>query len=45
MGEALGREFRLERRVDVPFLIREHARKFQWSEAELTVWRKGAQLG
>jgi putative 4-mercaptohistidine N1-methyltranferase len=40
MGETLGAEFGLERRVDVPFLIREHARKFQWSEAEMTVWRK-----
>jgi putative 4-mercaptohistidine N1-methyltranferase len=41
IGETLGAEFSLERRMDVPFLIREHARKFQWSEAELTVWRKG----
>lgn len=30
--------FRLERRLDVPFVIREHARKFQWSVAELTTW-------
>ncbi len=26
------------RRLDLPFLIREHVRKFQWSVAEATVW-------
>lgn len=31
---------RLAGRVDLPFLIREHARKFQWSVAEATVWTK-----
>lgn len=30
--------FRLERRLDMPFLIREHSRKYQWSVAEATVW-------
>ena len=30
--------FRLERRKDLPFLIREHARKFQWGVAEASVW-------
>lgn len=25
---------------DLPFLIREHARKFQWSVAEASVWRR-----
>lgn len=30
--------FRLARRLDLPFLIREHARKYQWSVAEATVW-------
>ncbi len=30
--------FRLERRTNLPFLIREHARKFQWSVAEASVW-------
>jgi hypothetical protein len=25
---------------DLPFLIREHARKFQWSVALATVWRR-----
>ena len=27
---------------DLPFLIREHARKYQWSVAQATVWRRGA---
>jgi putative 4-mercaptohistidine N1-methyltranferase len=26
---------------DLPFLIREHARKFQWSVAQASLWRKG----
>jgi hypothetical protein len=25
---------------DLPFLIREHARKFQWSVAQASVWKK-----
>ena len=28
---------------DLPFLIREHARKFQWSVAEATLWRRHAR--
>jgi hypothetical protein len=28
------------RRLDLPFLIREHARKYQWTVAEATVWRR-----
>jgi len=39
--EALRRElpsFRLVDRVDVPFTIRDHARKFQWAVADATVW-------
>lgn len=28
------------RRQDMPFLIREHARKYQWSVAEATLWQK-----
>jgi len=27
---------------DLPFLIREHARKFQWSVAEATIWRRNS---
>jgi putative 4-mercaptohistidine N1-methyltranferase len=30
--------FTLTRTRDLPFLIREHARKFQWSVAQATVW-------
>ncbi len=30
--------FSLVRRCQIPFLIREHARKFQWSMAEGTTW-------
>ena len=30
--------FTLARTLDLPFLIREHARKFQWSVALATVW-------
>ena len=32
--------FTLRRSVDLPFLIREHARKFQWSVAQATLWQK-----
>jgi putative 4-mercaptohistidine N1-methyltranferase len=32
--------FRLESTKDLPFLIREHARKFQWSVAQASVWRR-----
>lgn len=40
LAEALGDGFELVKQVDLPFLIREHRRKFQWSVAEATVWRK-----
>jgi len=30
--------FTLARTLDMPFVIREHARKFQWSVAQATVW-------
>jgi putative 4-mercaptohistidine N1-methyltranferase len=30
---------------DLPFLLREHARKFQWSVAQGTVWRRRASAG
>jgi len=32
--------FSLEREVEEPFLIRETARKFQWSTALVTVWKR-----
>jgi hypothetical protein len=34
----LDSHFTLVRTLDLPFLIREHARKFQWSVAQATVW-------
>lgn len=34
----LREDFRLVRRRDVPFLIREHRRKFQWSVSEILVF-------
>ena len=37
---ALGRHFQLIATRDLPFLIREHARKFQWSVAEATIWTR-----
>jgi hypothetical protein len=36
----LSPHFVLELRLDMPFLIREHARKFQWSVALGTRWRR-----
>jgi len=32
--------FALQRRLDMPLLIREHARKFEYIVAEATVWRR-----
>jgi len=36
----LGGTFDLVKRADEPFLIRETARKFQWTRSMLTVWRR-----
>jgi SAM-dependent methyltransferase len=38
LEEKLSPDFTLEYREDLPFLIREHARKFQWSVALGTRW-------
>lgn len=38
LKEILGEAFELDLRTDMPFLIREHSRKFQWSVAEGTRW-------
>jgi len=38
MASILAPHFRLLHHRDLPFLIREHARKFQWSVAEATIW-------
>ena len=38
--ESLEPAFELRRTLDLPFLIREHARKFQWCVPQVTVWRR-----
>jgi putative 4-mercaptohistidine N1-methyltranferase len=38
--EALVGAFDLKVTKELPFLIREHARKFQWSVAQATVWQR-----
>lgn len=37
---ALDVDFTLVTTKDLPFLIREHARKFQWSVAQASIWRR-----
>ncbi|HWY92733.1 MAG TPA: putative 4-mercaptohistidine N1-methyltransferase [Chthoniobacterales bacterium] len=37
---ALNSTFSHEQTKDMPFLIREHARKFQWSVAQATLWKR-----
>lgn len=36
----LERDFELTTSKDLPFMIREHARKFQWSVAQVSIWRR-----
>ena len=38
--DALASEFEFVRALDLPFLIREHARKFQWSVSRAGIWRR-----
>lgn len=38
--EILTRHFSLMRTGDTPFLLREHARKYQWGVAQLSLWLK-----
>lgn len=40
LRSALGVHFTLSATRDLPFLIREHARKYQWSVALATIWRR-----
>jgi SAM-dependent methyltransferase len=35
----LEKDFELLHKSDMPFLIREHARKYQWGYSDATVWR------
>jgi putative 4-mercaptohistidine N1-methyltranferase len=37
---ALSEHFSLVRTKELPFLIREHARKYQWSVAQASIWRR-----
>lgn len=41
LQEVLSPHFVLQRRLDLPLLIREHARKFEYIVAEATVWLRG----
>ena len=41
--DILSPDFSLVRRRDLPFVIREHARKFQLGIAEATIWRRAAR--
>jgi putative 4-mercaptohistidine N1-methyltranferase len=42
LQQSLAPAFTLERQVEEPFLIRETARKFQWTTSLVTVWRRNA---
>jgi len=38
----LQQDYTLQKKIQIPFLIREHARKYQWSVAEGTCWIRKA---
>jgi putative 4-mercaptohistidine N1-methyltranferase len=40
LKEILLKDFELVREGDMAFMIREHARKFQWSVARMTLWKR-----
>lgn len=40
LKEVFAGDFELQRVLDLPFLIREHRRKYQWSIAEASIWRR-----
>jgi putative 4-mercaptohistidine N1-methyltranferase len=40
LREILAPAFEFCRALDLPFLIREHRRKYQWSIAEASIWRR-----
>lgn len=40
LQKSLNGDFELITTKDLPFLIREHARKFQWSVAQASIWRR-----
>ena len=45
LQNALSPHFILQKQTDLPFLIREHARKFQWSVALGTAWLRKSSSG
>mmetsp|Transcript_24716 Transcript_24716/g.24945 ORF Transcript_24716/g.24945 Transcript_24716/m.24945 type:complete len:277 (-) Transcript_24716:56-886(-) len=42
LKDFIGNTLELKHREDMPFLIREHARKFQYGVSDCTVWQKAA---
>jgi hypothetical protein len=40
LKSAMEKDFELVHQEDMPFLIREHVRKFQWGCSHGTVWRR-----
>ncbi len=40
LREKLAPYFALHQTLDLPFVIRDHRRKYQWSVAELTLWQR-----
>mgnify|MGYP002636846466 CR=1 FL=1 len=38
--EILCKDFELVKQHDMPFMIREHSRKYQWGISDCTVWRR-----
>ena len=40
LKELLAPKFLFRGTKDLPFLIREHARKFQWSVSQASLWRR-----
>ena len=42
LRDELDGHFELTATKDLPFLIREHARKFQWSVAQASIWKRRA---
>ena len=43
VSAVLSPHFELVAEEDMPFLIREHARKFQWGCSHAAVWRRRKQ--
>ncbi len=40
LAQHLGSAFKLVKVMDLPFCLREHARKYQWSVAQASVWHR-----